>query len=81
MTSVDLAALILPPTVWAEVLKLLATIEEAESVQALNFANQHAREFVLGLEAGGGLLAADIEALYIGLDTAAQLRHVALRDA
>ena len=81
MSTVDLRALVLPPRVWAQVMNLLASIEVAESVQSLNFAAYHAQGFVLGLETSAGFAAADIEALYIGFDTAAMHRREALRGA
>jgi len=81
MTTVDLSALVLPPRVWAQVLKLLASIEGADSVQALNSAHQYAQGFVLGLETVGEFLATDTVALCIGFDTAAQLRREELHHA
>jgi len=81
MTTVDLRALVLPPRMWAEVLRLLDTIEAAESVSAVDSAHQFALGFVLGLETAGQFLATDIEALYIGFEGVAQRRREALRHA
>ena len=68
MKTIDLRALVLPPTMWAEVLRLLDTIEAADSVAAVDSANHYALGFVLGLETAGQFLASDIEALYIGFE-------------
>ncbi|WP_052028548.1 hypothetical protein [Pseudomonas syringae] len=75
----SLRTLVLPTGVRAEVLKLLAGIEVAESAQAVNMAGHRAEGFVLGLETACALKADVIEALYIGFESVTQLRHYDLR--
>jgi len=79
MTTGSLGALVLPPNVWAAVLKLLTSIEEADSAQTLNLAAHYAQGFVLGIETSTRFTAADIKALYLGFDAAALRRGAALR--
>jgi hypothetical protein len=81
MTTVDLRALVLPPRMSAEVLKLLATIEAAESILAVNMVAQCAEGFVLGLETAGVLHTDFTKGLCAGFATATRLRREALRDA
>jgi hypothetical protein len=81
MTTVDLSGLVLPPTVWAEVLKLLDVIETAESILAVNMVAQCAEGFVLGLETAGVFHTDFTKGLCAGFATATRLRREALRDA
>lgn len=71
----------LPPAVRAAVLKLLDTIEVAESARSVNMAAHRAEGFVLGLETAGAFRPDICEALYIGFDSASQIRIEYLRQA
>ncbi len=71
--------LVLPTDVRAVVDRLLATIEVADSAQGVSMAARHAEGFVLGLETVKAFKSEVIEALYIGLEAAAEQRRKALR--
>ncbi|WP_256672718.1 hypothetical protein [Pseudomonas sp. v388] len=49
-------------------LRLLGSVEAAETIQALRMAEQRADGFVLGLETSGGYSEAVIEDLYLGFE-------------
>ncbi|RRV08088.1 hypothetical protein EGJ27_08510 [Pseudomonas sp. v388] len=59
---------VLPPRVKQLVLRLLGSVEAAETIQALRMAEQRADGFVLGLETSGGYSEAVIEDLYLGFE-------------
>lgn len=71
----------LPTGVRAAVLKLLNAVEVAESVRSVNMAAQRAEGFVLGLETAGAFRPDVLEALYIGFESASQLRLAHLRES
>lgn len=79
MKPTDLRSIVLPTAVRAEVLKLLAALEAAESTQAVNMSGQRAEGFVLGLEAASAFKPDMIEALYIGFERVVQSRLTMLR--
>lgn len=76
----NMRALLMPTGVRAEVLKLLAGIEVAESAQSVNLAGQRAEGFVLGIETAGALKNDVVEALYVGFDIATQARLAHIRE-
>jgi len=63
----------------AEVLKILLSIEAAESIQAINMTSHRAEGFVLGLETASALKKEIIEMLYIGFEAATQDRRAHLQ--
>ena len=75
----NLRTMVFPTRVRAEVLKLLASIEVADSAQGVNMASQRAEGFVLGLETASAFKADVIEALYVGFDKAIEERIASLR--
>ena len=79
MRKVDLRALVMPTTVRNEVFKLLATIEVAETAQAVRVSSNRAEGFVLGLETAQGFTNELIESLYIGFETATEIRWDVVR--
>lgn len=80
MRRVDLREQELPTMVRAAALKLLASVQIADNVQALRLAEQRAEGFVLGLETASAYRAETIETLYIGFEQAVADRLDALRD-
>jgi hypothetical protein len=70
----------LPSGIHAVVLKLVASIEVAESAQGVYMASQRAEGFVLGLETASAFKTEVIEALYIGFDTLMHNRLGGLRE-
>ena len=74
MRRIDLRALVMPITVRNEVFKLLATIEVAETVQAVRISSSRAEGFVLGLETAQAFNNELIESLYIGFESAGENR-------
>lgn len=80
MRRVDLRALKMPVRVHTEVLRLLATIKVAESIQAVRASSNRAEGFVLGLETVQAFNNDLTESLYIGFESAAQNRLAEIRD-
>lgn len=72
----DVTAMNLPQAVQAQVLKLLAQIDRAQTADDLFRASDRAEGFVLGLETAKALNAGSIEALYIAFDDAATARRL-----
>jgi len=78
MSSVTdaLKALNLPKAVQAQVLKLLAQIDRAQTADDLFRASDRAEGFVLGLETAKALSAGSIEVLYKAFEDATTARRL-----